>query len=223
MSSFEEDHEDEFFECAGEPNHQTMESSGTNVTSGSHKETSTLPGHEEEEEGAPSEELAQGINALEIEESAIPISSVEKSIETASKYKEDGNAYFRQKDYDNACQAYSQAIEYCPADDKENLAVFYGNRAAAYSMTADYELVIEDCDRALELKPDYVKVMGRRMQAYENIGKIEEALKGKDERISAKYKISFNALLLLQMLSALRSWIPAFQRFHPPCKCLILT
>jgi tetratricopeptide (TPR) repeat protein len=104
----------------------------------------------------------------------------EKDITQALSAKEKGNDYFRCKDYDNAIQCYSTAIEYCPIDKEyeEQLAAFYGNRAAAYAAEDDHDLVVDDCTAALELKPDYTKVLIRRMQAYEKLQKYEEALTG---------------------------------------------
>ena len=82
-------------------------------------------------------------------EESVYIKSLEKAIEA----KEEGNNYFRNKEYDDALESYSRAITYCPEDDenKENLATFYGNRSAAYFSLEEYELVVEDCTAALEL------------------------------------------------------------------------
>lgn len=40
----------------------------------------------------------------------------------------------------------------------------------------EFELVVEDCDKALKLNPKYVKVLIRRYQANEKLDKIDEAL-----------------------------------------------
>jgi import receptor subunit TOM70 len=104
----------------------------------------------------------------------------EKDLQKALDAKEEGNAFFRNKDYDEALESYSKAITFCPEDDinKENLATFYGNRAAAYFSVEEYELVVEDCTAALALKSDYVKVIARRMLANEKLEKYEDALTG---------------------------------------------
>lgn len=102
----------------------------------------------------------------------------EKDLTKAVAAKEEGNAFFRNKEYDEALEAYSRAITYCPEDDKENLSTFYGNRSAAYFSLEEWELVVEDCTAAVELKPDYVKVLARRMLANEKLEKYEEALRG---------------------------------------------
>mmetsp|Transcript_23207 Transcript_23207/g.38703 ORF Transcript_23207/g.38703 Transcript_23207/m.38703 type:complete len:268 (+) Transcript_23207:52-855(+) len=101
-----------------------------------------------------------------------------KNLEEALAAKEEGNEYFRSKDFDEALEYYSRAIELCPDEEeyKENLSTFYGNRSAAYFSLEEYEYVIEDCSAALELKPGYVKVLARRMLAHEKLEKYEEAL-----------------------------------------------
>jgi import receptor subunit TOM70 len=104
----------------------------------------------------------------------------EKDINAALEAKESGNNFFRVKDYDRAIDEYSRAIECCPETDehKEVLAVLLGNRAACYSAEEDWELVVEDCNRSIVLKADYVKVLLRRSQALEKLEKLEEALSG---------------------------------------------
>jgi tetratricopeptide (TPR) repeat protein len=40
------------------------------------------------------------------------------------------------------------------------------------------ELVVQDCDEALKLNPDYVKALNRRASALEKLGQYENALRG---------------------------------------------
>ena len=40
------------------------------------------------------------------------------------------------------------------------------------------ELVVQDCDEALKLNPDYVKALNRRATALEQLGQYEGALRG---------------------------------------------
>ena len=92
-----------------------------------------------------------------------------KDITLASAYKEEGNELYRGQDYDGSIEKYSLAILHCPNEDGENKAVFLGNRAAAYYSIEEYRQVIDDCTSALELKPDYVKVLYRRAQVYNKL------------------------------------------------------
>jgi len=57
------------------------------------------------------------------------------------------------------------------------LSVYYSNRAACLLHLQRNEEAIEDCDVALLLNPRYAKAMIRRMTAYENTERTENALK----------------------------------------------
>lgn len=141
-------------------------------------EFSSLNIEEDEHEFADAVAVAPEISeAVDVDSAAF---TYEKSLEKALEAKEEGNNYFRNKEYDDALESYSRAITYCPEDDanKENLATFYGNRAAAYASLEEYDLVVEDCTAALAIKPDYVKVLARRMLANEKLEKYEDALTG---------------------------------------------
>ena len=94
----------------------------------------------------------------------------------ANEAKEEGNNYFRSKEYDNAITAYSRAIDLCPTEDNDTMSIFYGNRAAAYLAIDAYERGVDDCSMALDLKPSYSKVWMRRSQAYEKLNRTEDAL-----------------------------------------------
>lgn len=104
----------------------------------------------------------------------------ERDIDEALKAKEDGNNFFREKDYERANEMYSRAIYMCPLDDDhaEQMAVFYGNRSACYSATLEFDLVVADCSNALKLNENYLKVLMRRCQAYESLEKYDDAISG---------------------------------------------
>lgn len=101
-----------------------------------------------------------------------------KDLNEAKKAKEEGNDFFRNKDYINAIESYTRAIATCPDNEKESLAIFYGNRAAAYNALGpdSYDLVIEDCTQALEYNNNYIKVLVRRYQTFEKKDKYDMAL-----------------------------------------------
>jgi len=148
---------------------------------------------ENENVGADTDGVAVSFGGLQVSEDSVPTTIsegvyeevvegpelvYEKDFEKALAAKEEGNDFFRSKEYDDALESYSRAIALCPEDDehKDTLATFYGNRSAAYSSIEEHELVVEDCTYALDLKPDYVKVIARRMLAQEKLEHFEEAL-----------------------------------------------
>ncbi len=56
-------------------------------------------------------------------------------------------------------------------------AATYCNRALAYLKLKNFGRAIEDCNKAVELKPDYVKAYYRRGKAYASTNKFELAIK----------------------------------------------
>ncbi len=105
--------------------------------------------------------------------------------------KEEGNNFYRNKDYKQSIVAYSKAI----AADNTN-AAYYTNRAAAYLMTLQFKEVyscffscsysccyhwyfsqaINDCDKAISISPNNAKAFFRKATALKSLGKIDTAL-----------------------------------------------
>uniref|UniRef100_T1H3A6 Uncharacterized protein n=1 Tax=Megaselia scalaris TaxID=36166 RepID=T1H3A6_MEGSC len=81
------------------------------------------------------------------------------------EFKEKGNESFKNGKWEEAIEYYTKAI--INGEHHKQLAVLYKNRAAAY-------LKINDFDSALA---DSTATLFRRSQAYESIGKYEEAYK----------------------------------------------
>jgi len=86
--------------------------------------------------------------------------------EKAVKYKESGNDCFKNGKYDGAIELYDKAIEICPKSNSIDLSQFYQNRAAAYEQLKKWSNVSDDCTKALELNPKYVKALHRRARAF---------------------------------------------------------
>ncbi len=138
----------------------------------------TAEGAQQSEDGDKDNELLRHLDA----------SADETNIDKAMMAKEEGNDFFRSKNYDFALQQYSQAIRLCPRDgifdtDKhtgcenaEHLAVFLGNRAAAFFMLEAWDQCEADCNLSLQLKPGYLKVLVRRCTCLERQERYEDAL-----------------------------------------------
>ena len=84
--------------------------------------------------------------------------------------KDKGNQFFRNKKYDDAIKYYNWALEL--KDDP----VFYSNLSACYVSVGDLKKVVEMSTKALELKPDYSKVLLRRASANEGLGNFADAM-----------------------------------------------
>ena len=93
-----------------------------------------------------------------------------EEILAAEEFKRQGNEHMKSKEFEQAINAYSKAIE--RNDEKSE---YYCNRAAAYSKTSKHDRAIEDCLIALGLKEDYARAHGRLGFAYYQLGKHLEA------------------------------------------------
>ena len=96
-----------------------------------------------------------------------------------------GNTAFKAQNFEEACNIYTEALQVDPLNKITN-AKLYFNRALARSKirAADCDeeekrdrLVIQDCDKAIELDESYVKAYRRRGYAKQNIGEHEEAVR----------------------------------------------
>ncbi|KAJ7485131.1 hypothetical protein B0H11DRAFT_2018236 [Mycena galericulata] len=93
----------------------------------------------------------------------------------AATFKTKGNAAYSNKKFAVAANLYTLAIDVSPKPEP----VYYSNRAACYvNMTPPkHELVVQDCDEALKLDPNYVKALNRRAMALEGLHRYIEALR----------------------------------------------
>ena len=57
--------------------------------------------------------------------------SFQDLLSQATALKNEGNDLYLKEENDSACQKYSQALDTCPLEFKEERAVFLSNRAAA--------------------------------------------------------------------------------------------
>lgn len=88
----------------------------------------------------------------------------------ADSFKAQGNEVMKQEKFDEAVKYYSKAIEL----DGQN-AVYYCNRAAAYSKMESHKEALDDCEHALEIDPQYSKAYGRKGLAHTALNQHIEA------------------------------------------------
>jgi len=89
---------------------------------------------------------------------------------TAQAFKEKGNKAFQEKNYQEAIEHFTKAIEADPNDH-----VFYSNRSACYASLQNYESALQDAHKCVELKPDWVRGYTRKGLAEYYLGKYSEA------------------------------------------------
>jgi tetratricopeptide (TPR) repeat protein len=95
---------------------------------------------------------------------------VQERKDIASKLKAAGNKSYGSKEYNNAIDLYTKAVQL------QQNPIFYSNRAACYQAMGEWDKVIEDTTAALNLDAMYVKALNRRANAYEASEKYQEAL-----------------------------------------------
>ncbi|KAJ2850097.1 Small glutamine-rich tetratricopeptide repeat-containing protein 2 [Coemansia brasiliensis] len=88
----------------------------------------------------------------------------------ADAFKAEGNSFVTQKDYASAIDAYTRAIDLVG-----DTAVYYGNRAAAYSQNGEHEKAVSDAKKALEIDSKYSKGYSRLGLAHYSLGQYKEA------------------------------------------------
>ncbi|XP_006869038.1 PREDICTED: small glutamine-rich tetratricopeptide repeat-containing protein alpha [Chrysochloris asiatica] len=89
----------------------------------------------------------------------------------AERLKTEGNEQMKVDNFEAAVHFYGKAIELNPAN-----AVYFCNRAAAYSKLGNYAGAVQDCDRAICIDPSYSKAYGRMGLALSSLNKHAEAV-----------------------------------------------
>ncbi|XP_022773252.1 small glutamine-rich tetratricopeptide repeat-containing protein-like isoform X2 [Durio zibethinus] len=89
----------------------------------------------------------------------------------AETFKCQGNRAMQSKLYSDAIELYSVAVSLC-----NDNAVYYCNRAAAYTQIHKYNEAIRDCLKSIEIVPDYSKAYSRLGLAYYAQGNYSDAI-----------------------------------------------
>lgn len=121
-------------------------------------------------------------------------------MQKALSLKNEGNVKFKNHEHGEASKIYTNALRVCPLMFPNYRAIFFANRAAAKSdivcfhfwtyystlyidpfnilfiYLQNIESAIQDCTRAIELDPDYLKAYIRRSKLFERNDKLDEAL-----------------------------------------------
>ncbi|XP_030639816.1 small glutamine-rich tetratricopeptide repeat-containing protein alpha [Chanos chanos] len=98
-------------------------------------------------------------------------SLTEEQIAEAERLKTDGNEHMKVENFSAAVEFYSKAIQINPRN-----AVYYCNRAAAYSKLGNYAGAVQDCELAIGIDPNYSKAYGRMGLALASLNKHTEAV-----------------------------------------------
>ncbi|KAJ6781569.1 hypothetical protein PWT90_01564 [Aphanocladium album] len=84
---------------------------------------------------------------------------------TADELKALGNKAIADKNFDDAIDKFTQAIELQPENH-----ILYSNRSAAYASKKDWDSALKDAEKTTEIKPDWAKGWGRKGAALHGKG-----------------------------------------------------
>lgn len=83
----------------------------------------------------------------------------------ADELKALGNKAIAEKNFDEAIDKFTQAIEIEPTNH-----ILYSNRSAAYASKREYKAALADAEKVTEIKPDWAKGWGRKGAAQHGLG-----------------------------------------------------
>ncbi|XP_022213582.2 tetratricopeptide repeat protein 1 [Drosophila obscura] len=136
--------------------------------------TGTSDGNGDQEVKQPDCEIS--LEELRQLEKNLSVEELAANKEKADKLKLEGNELFKNDNAQRAIEIYTEGLNVCPSDSSKERAVLYGNRAAAKIKLESNKSAIDDCTKAIELWPEYVRVLLRRAKLYEQDDKPDEAL-----------------------------------------------
>ncbi|RLV83730.1 hypothetical protein DV515_00016366 [Chloebia gouldiae] len=119
-------------------------------------------------------EIFEAVVGKELEHSRTnsePVTPSEDDVAEAERLKTEGNDQMKAENFEAAVSFYGKAIELNPAN-----AVYFCNRAAAYSKLGNYAGAVRDCERAIGIDPNYSKAYGRMGLALSSLNKHTEAV-----------------------------------------------
>uniref|UniRef100_A0A673BTG5 UNC-45/Cro1/She4 central domain-containing protein n=1 Tax=Sphaeramia orbicularis TaxID=375764 RepID=A0A673BTG5_9TELE len=91
----------------------------------------------------------------------------------SSTLKEDGNSLFKAGDMQGAVSCYTKALVL--SENQADSAVLYRNRSACYLKLEEYSKAEADASKALDTDPGDVKARFRRAQAFQKLGRLDQA------------------------------------------------
>lgn len=100
---------------------------------------------------------------------------------TQDQHKAKGNEAFKAKNYTEAIQWYTKAIDIDP--NCEAAAALYSNRAASYAGMGNHAEALKDADQCIRVKPAWLKGHYRKGNALEALNRLDEALKAFEDAL----------------------------------------
>ncbi|KAH3671984.1 hypothetical protein OGAPHI_000170 [Ogataea philodendri] len=115
---------------------------------------------------------------------AVPVHVSQAETETkdrAEALKLEGNRAMAKREFEQAIEKYSAALELAPAN-----AVYLSNRAAAYSSIGKHDQALVDAQKATESEPSYAKAWSRMGLAKYALGDVEGSMNAYDQGLKVE-------------------------------------
>ncbi|CAO2645356.1 DnaJ homolog subfamily C member 7 [Lemmus lemmus] len=107
----------------------------------------------------------------------------EESKREAESFKEQGNAYYAKKDYNEAYNYYTKAIDMCPKN-----ASYYGNRAATLMMLGRFREALGDAQQSVRLDDSFVRGHLREGKCHLSLGNAMAACRSFQRALELDHK-----------------------------------
>ena len=127
-----------------------------------------------EEDYDQEEQLRTKVESKAAKPPPSPAAKLLPHYQEAEKLNTTGNSLMQQKQFQQALDTYTAALQLAPAG--PNSHVYYSNRSAAYLSLNQYESSISDSEKSLALSPEYAKAYSRLGLAYFACGRYSEAV-----------------------------------------------
>lgn len=157
------DEDDNYHSCSEDENHGSVDDNEEWSEGMEEKEMN-------EEKGVIDEE------ALKLAESKLSEEEKEERIQKSNKLKGEGNESFKGGRWGDSVELYSEAMVASLFSQDDLRSVLFSNRAAALIKLDKKQQALEDLNKALVLKPDYIRARLRRADLNEQMEKLEDAL-----------------------------------------------
>uniref|UniRef100_H0W0L8 DnaJ homolog subfamily C member 7 n=3 Tax=Cavia porcellus TaxID=10141 RepID=H0W0L8_CAVPO len=109
----------------------------------------------------------------------------EEAKREAESFKEQGNAYYAKKDYNEAYNYYTKAIDMCPKN-----ASYYGNRAATLMMLGRFREALGDAQQSVRLDDGFVRGHLREGKCHLSLGNAMAACRSFQRALELDHKNS---------------------------------
>ena len=149
---------EEFVDCVNGP--EVPQSQNKPTTAEQENESCRQVAGTSEEDSPPEDDLIDEDSQRDYE-CGLSEEELEANKTKADELKQQGNELFKQGEHSRSLDLYTQALRLCPLDRKEARAILYANRAAAKAKLDRKQSALEDCTKALEYNPHYLKALLR--------------------------------------------------------------